>query len=201
MTAYKHLLRLGLAGKRPTWTVKMATEAVALYASGLSAVETREELLRRHNGNAPSIEWIRVHVRRAGVQRSRSRGAELKSAKRFGKDYELIRRRARFLAEEKLWSVLRIAKHLGVGTRTVERALPPEHRLGYQEAAIRRCWQSDTPEVNARREKADRVVALRMEGKTYREITELTGVTRSSIGYWLRQFGLVQDYSNRKRAA
>jgi hypothetical protein len=191
MTAYKHLKRLGLVRDRPTYTARLAREAVSLYASGMSAQDVSDELRNRH-GNAPNAEWVRWHVRKAGTQRSRSRASEIANKKRFGRDYDAIRKEARKLAEEKLWSVRRIALHLGVSTKMVSLAIPHEHRLGLRDALIRANWQAYVPKVERRRALQDRVIALRMGGATYPEIEAQTGVRTHTVWYWLRMCGLTR---------
>lgn len=175
----------------PFYRSRLMSEALELHESGLSPRGVADELRTRH-GSAPSHETIREWVHKFGSPRSRSRAMELRMARQIGKDYDAIRAEARRLAEEELWSVKRIADHLGVAKSLVRRAIADEHLLDLGEAILRRCWQAFLPDVEVRRARRDAVLKLRERGWTYPQIAAATGVSEAMISVYLRRAGMTK---------
>lgn len=173
------------------FTTRHARRSLELYRQGLSCRRVAE-LLRREFDPAPSQQWIFERVQEAGLLRSKSRAMELREARRHGKDYDTLRAVARRLAEEKLWSVRRIAIELGVGKSVVKRCLDANFVLNPSEATLRRKWQAYHPDVELRRELRDHVARLRESGRKLREIVAATGLSLATVTKYLREAGLTR---------
>lgn len=184
------LRRGGMLRRRTDHKVRIGTEAVALYRGGLSIELVAKELAKKYSP-APSREWIRRYLKSSGVTRSRHQAQKLQAARRFGRNYDDVRRRACAIAEEKLWSAKRIARFLGVSEMTIRHALiSAGHVLTKSEGRQRFVWQAYLPEVERRRAKRAQVFCLRGLGKTYAEIADETGLSESTVGNYLRHFGM-----------
>lgn len=184
---------------RPTtFRTRMRKEALRLYASGLSCRAVALELKKAHDA-APSQESIHQWAKAAGILRTKSRADELQNARRHGRNYDELRKQARHLAEENLWSVRRISEHLGVTRKVVQRAIAREHRLDPSEATERRQWQAYLPDVEARRARRDDVIARREKGQTYPEIVAATGLSAATVFTYCKRAGLTK--SIRREAA
>lgn len=193
--AYKVLKAEDVATKTvPVFRMGIVSEALALYSRGASARGVVAELAKTHDP-APSREWVLQRAREAGILRSQARANELAKAQQLNRDFDAIRRRAFALATEHLWSVKRIAEHLGVSRNTIERAIPREFRLDRSESRRRRIWQAYLPDVEERRAKHARVLQMRTAGALYREIAAETQLTLSTIMRWLSAAGLTKARS------
>jgi hypothetical protein len=190
--AYKVLVDAGeIVNHPPVFTTKVVRDAIALYGSGLSARATVVELNKTHNP-PPSQQWVFERVREAGIARSHARANEIREMQRLGKDFDLIRRIARRIATEKLWSAKMIARHLGVSTKTITRALPPGLRCDASLATQRRKWQAYLPDVDRRRALRDDVIALRLRKTTIAAIVSTTGLSKSTVCLYLKRAGLTK---------
>jgi hypothetical protein len=149
--AYKILRKHGdvrAAGRQTRqYTARQRSEALELYASGLSCGLVAAEMVRRQGSRAPGRQSVYTWVIEAGLLRSRARAMELRMARELRKNMDALRVEAKRLAEEKLWSVRRIALHLGVGRNTVNRVIEAEDHCDPSEAMLRRKWEAELPDV------------------------------------------------------
>jgi len=194
------------------FTTRHVRAALDLYSSGLSCRSVAGKLAEMFDP-APSHAWVADLVAREGISRSKSRAMQLREMRRRGKNYDAIRPLAYALAREKQWSPRQIADELGVSRRFAQdvcrsvRSQRDEdlgdyaslhsHRPGQRgrvaRGVLRRAWLADTPDAAARRERLRRVLELRLEGKTYREIGALVGIPSGSIAHLLHRGGLTLD--------
>jgi AraC-like DNA-binding protein len=181
-----------------TYRTGIRTEALGLYQSGLSCRRVVAELKRRH-GSSPSQNTIFEWCRDERVLRDKSRADELMNARRNGRNYDQVRLEARRLAEDHLWSIRRIARHLGVAKSAVKRAIDPDHHLDLSEAVMRRVWQAYLPDVDDRLRRRDEVIALRHRGATYPEISKATGLSPSTVFSYCRCAGLTGTRTKQHR--
>lgn len=195
--AYKLLREADLIRTHPpVFTARQAREAIALYRTGISCREVARTMAESHSP-APSQQWVFIRVQEAGILRSKSRTMQMRESRRHGKDFDRIRAIARVLAAEKLWSVRKIAEHLGVSKRTVHRALPASLRCNPSLATERRAWQAYLPDVERRRALRDEVIARRERGETYPQIRQGTGLSTSTISLYLHRAGLTKPIARR----
>ncbi|MGA7617018.1 MAG: hypothetical protein WBX15_17745 [Thermoanaerobaculia bacterium] len=177
----------------PTYTARQAHRAVELYRSGLSTSLVAQEI------GGVSREWVRVQVVAAGILRSKSHAMRLRMAREKGRDYEQLRREALELATEQLMSVRAIAKYLSVSTNFVKQAIPRELRCNPKDATLRRKWQAFLPDVEARRERRERVILMRRGGATYARIIAETGVCQATVYRYLSEAGLTGSLRDQRR--
>jgi hypothetical protein len=190
--------RLGVQGPRREFTTGTRRVALELYGSGMSAASVEEELRRRGYKHVPSREAIGKWAHAAGVARSRSRSDELGQAVRRGRDYDELRRQVRYLATERLLSITRIAKELGVSRNFVRRAMPTVARLNSRSAVERRIWQAYLPDVERRRAAVAEVARRRAAGESIPAIAAAVGISPMTVWRYCRRSGLTHP---RKRAA
>lgn len=187
----------------PAWPSSLIHQAKALYLTGLPCREVAAELARRlAPAPAPTGQWVFQHMQRLGLLRTHSRAKEIEQARRHGRDYDAIRAEAVELVRERRWSARRAARHLGVTTGVVMRALPQELRQAAgPEAQRRRWWEAESPEVEARLDRRAEVVYRRRDlGQSYAEIHEATGISTHTIHRYLRSAGLVKPLRKRRRS-
>ena len=173
-----------------SWPTAMMREALALYSQGYSSRAVTAELRRRHE-TAPTDQAVYRWAKAAGILRSRSRSLELAQGLRRRRNYDKLRRIARELACEKLWSARRIAIHLKVSRGFVTRSIPPEHRLDIAAATTRRFWQAYLPDVEARRARRDEVITRRRNFESLDAIAATTGLHKTTVLSICREAGLV----------
>jgi DNA-binding CsgD family transcriptional regulator/transposase-like protein len=175
--------------KQAGYTMRVVREAVDLYRAGYSARGVAR-ILGERMSPAPSHESVSGWARAAGVDRSKSRAQEVRAARLAARDYDALRRRARFLATEKLWSVRQIACTLKVSRNFVLRSVPKSYRCGLSLSIERRMWQAHLPDVERRRQIRDEVILRRKQGETYPEIAAATGLSHSTVYHYCHQAGL-----------
>jgi transposase-like protein len=201
-TAYRYLADQHRSAV-PTFKTRIRNEALRLYLSGLSCRAVARELAKTHRP-APSQESVHQWMKAAGVLRSKRRSDELMNARVHGRDYDQIRRDARRLAADKLWSVRRIAETLQVSRGVVKRAiarspLRPDHILNPADATLRRMWQAYLPDVEERRRVRDEVITRRERGETLKSIAVATGKSEATVWKYCREAGLTKPL-NRQTA-
>jgi transposase len=192
-TAYRHL---GAFAKELGYRAPVQREALRLYASGLSTKGVAAALAEKYNPS-PSRQTVWDWVRSAGIVRSKGRAQEIRACTENRRDYAALRRQVRELAEEKLWSVRAIARHLGVSRNFVKCWIPREYRCELSTSIERRAWQAYHPDVERRRTLFDQVVALRERGRKLEDIVVETGLSRSTVWVWCKRAGLTKPTTRR----
>jgi hypothetical protein len=190
--AHKVVAAAGIV-RRPTPSLPatLAREAAEIYATGLSIRLVVDELARRHpDQRPPSHEWVRSQLKRLGVVRTVSRGQQLRRAHELGRDLDAARAEAVALVTECRLSPREAGRRVGLSKTFVVNALPGEARLDPRGARLRRAWEAELPDVEARLDRRAEVLYRRRElGQTYDEICEATGLAKATVSFYLRQAG------------
>jgi len=172
---------------RTSHSVRLVSMAEELYQQGLSCREVAARLAALVE-DPPSRAWVQRQLSSRGVTRSRSAAV----ANRTGRDYEALRSEARRLAEEGRLSVRRISKRLRVSATFVRSSVRPEDRCNPSGATWRRAWEAELPDVVERLDQVDRVVALRRQGVSWKEISRRTGASHTTVYRYLKAAGLTR---------
>jgi len=200
------------------YTTRHIAAALALYETGLSSRGVARELAKQFDP-APSNVWVDDLVRREGIARSRSRAMELREQTRRGRNYDAIRPLAFALARERQLSPRQIADELGVSRTFARRvclsvarerdrvvevcqvAPVPGRGVRGVLGMLRRSGFAETEETRRRRARLAEVADLYLNGATYREIQERTGVPMGTITFYVRTAGINPNRSPRWKGA
>lgn len=191
-TAYRILDDAGVVKRTPVYPAWLIGEAERLYVEERLSCRGVVKALARRFDRAPSQQWVFDHLRRRGVLRTKSDADRIQNSRRTGKDYSALRRTARRLAQEKRWSVRHIARVLDVSRGMVRRSVDPVDRCDPSQATTRRAWQAEHPDVESRLDKHASAVFWRRQGRTYREIAGLTGLSIATIYLALKAAGMTR---------
>lgn len=189
------------------YTTRHVRAALDLYSEGLSCREVCERMAESFAPPIPSQEWVHAQVTAAGIRRTKSRANELREARRRRRNYDAIRPLAYQLARESNFSPRQIAEALNVSRQYGKRVCAAVARErdelvrsvtdGYAATEnpvtlgmLRRKWLADLPDVKKRREMVARCAELRLEGKSYKEIRQATGVPLGTIAHYLKLTGI-----------
>ena len=167
---------------RMMWKTAIRSEAMRLYASGLSCRSVIREL-KKSRDVVPSQESVHQWAKAAGILRTKSRADELMNARRIGRDFDAVRREGRRLRTQLNWSVRAIAQHLGVSRNVIKRVVLNDSP---SKATHRRAWMAHHPDVEKRRADYERAASMRADGKRFSEIARAIGRPYPTIYSWFR---------------
>lgn len=180
-----------IQNRTPSYPTALIQEAARLYVDERLSCRGVEVRLKQRHAAVPSQQTIYLWLKHQGVLRTKSAADRIQNGRRNGIDYDDVASRARELAGERRWSVRRIALELGVSRNAVRAYLDPQDRCGAAEATVRAAWLADTPEAAERRQKREKVLALRRQGASYPEIEQATGLSTATVYLYLLAAGLV----------
>lgn len=195
------LSKRGLTKGCPTYPAWLSKRAVEIYRDeGLSACRVAKELESRY-GHAPTGQWVLDQVREAGAVRDHRTASRRRHEREQGKDYDALEREALRLALTGRMTSRDIARELDVSLGAVQDWLGSLRPSISRSREIRE-WKSPTVAAARRRERFLAVCELRRSGATYAAISDEVGVSRETVGRWLRRAERIGiDLKPERRAA
>lgn len=181
----------------PAWMVR---EVRAIYAEVKSSHLVVGEMRRRYPGQrTPSRSWVRATLKAYGELLTTARASQVRAMREHGRDFDALRAEAARLATDSKLSAAEIGRRLQVSEHFALAAMPSESRLPNGPAHIRRAWEAELPDVEARLDRRAEVIYRRRDlGQTHPEISAATGIPKSTVRDYLRAAGLTGKAARRR---